>query len=153
MNWTGDVPKLSQGHPRSSQSCTWVLAWARPGWGMAWDGKVSFRVSKTRISILHGVFLFYFFGDVSRETIGFESISGKHSSQSGLKTHVFVRDIPKKSKNIAQERHKITKYRFLHRICSIWNSSPDLRNLPDQVSSAAARTLPSTRAGGQADGS
>ena len=47
LNWTGDIPKLSQGHPRSSQSCTWVLAWARPGWGMAWDGKVSFRVHKT----------------------------------------------------------------------------------------------------------
>ena len=47
LNWTGDIPKLSQGHPRSSQSCTWVLAWARPGWGMAWDGKVSFRVHET----------------------------------------------------------------------------------------------------------
>ena len=47
LNWTGDIPKLSQGHPRSPQSYTWVLAWARPGWGMAWDGKVSFRVHET----------------------------------------------------------------------------------------------------------
>ena len=31
------------------------------------------------------------------------------------------------------------------------HSSPDLPDLPDQVSGAAARDLPSTRAGGQDD--
>ncbi len=43
--------------------------------------------------------------------------------------------------------------------CTIWNSSadpvdPDYLDYPaDQVSESAARTLPSTRAGGQDDGS
>ena len=38
----------------------------------------------------------------------------------------------------------------------MWNSSADPADpadLPDQVSETAARTLPSTRAGGQDDGS
>ena len=45
-----------------------------------------------------------------------------------------------------------------HRICTIWNSSADTpdpadpTDPPDEVSESAARTLPSTRAGGQDDG-
>ncbi len=43
-----------------------------------------------------------------------------------------------------------------HIKCAIWNSSadlPDLPDLPEVVSRSAARTPPSTRAGGQDDGS
>ena len=66
--------------------------------GTTFLSQVSSRVGQTRMTISHGVFFLDFFRDVSRETIGFESISGKHSSKSGLKTCGFVRGIPKKVK-------------------------------------------------------
>ena len=59
-----------------------------------------------------------------------------------------------KSKNITPERHLALKCRAWQQNLSIWNSSPDLPDPADpdyQVSGAAARTLPSTRAGGQDD--
>ena len=40
-----------------------------------------------------------------------------------------------------------------HLKCVIWNSPGDPLDPPDQVSESAARTLPSTRAGGQDDSS
>ncbi len=53
---------------------------------------------------------FDFFRNVSRETIGVESICGKHLSKSGLKHMLSCETSLNKSKNIARERHKITKY-------------------------------------------
>ena len=47
--------------------------------------------------------VFNFLRNISRETICFESISGKHSSKSGLKTSGFVRDIPRKVKTTLRE--------------------------------------------------
>ena len=41
---------------------------------------------------------FDFLRDVSRESIGFETISGSHSSKKGLKSRRFARDVPKKVK-------------------------------------------------------
>ena len=49
---------------------------------------------------------------------------------------------------------RVTKYCKKLWICTIWNSSadpPESAEPADQVSSTAARTLPSTRAGGQDD--
>ena len=47
---------------------------------------------------------------IEGETIGFESIVGKQSSKSGLKTYDFVRDIPKKVK---QTLHRsVTRLHF-----------------------------------------
>ena len=102
--------------------------------GTTFLGKVSFRVYRATF--------FDFFRDVSDESVGFESISGKHSSNNYLNTCVLVRGIPQKvNKNIARERHKITKYRCLHRICSIWHSSGTAPAALEVVSSTAARTL------------
>ena len=53
--------------------------------------------------------------------------------------------------NIAPQRHNALKYRAWQQNQSIWNS-PDYPADPAKaVSGAAARTLPSTRAGGQDD--
>ena len=57
------------------------------------------------------------------------------------------------------EEVKVTKYRYLHQVRAKVNASADPpdpadpADPPDQVSETAARTLPSTRAGGQDDGS
>ena len=59
----------------------------------------------------------------------------------------------KSQKNIERERSKVTKYCYLHQLRAILNSLPDPPDLHDLVSETAARTLPSTRAGGQDDGS
>ena len=68
-----------------------------------------------------------------------------------------VRDIPKKVK---QTLHRsVTRATFAVKTegkCTIWNSSdyPDYPDYPpDQVSESATGTPPSTRAGGQDDGS
>ncbi len=46
---------------------------------------------------------------------------------------------------------RVTKYCKNQQICTTWNSSVDPPDPPDQVSGAAARNQPSTRAGGQDD--
>ena len=59
-----------------------------------------------------------------------------------------------KKQNIAPQRHNALKYRACQQNQSIWNS-PDYPADPadpvEVVAGAAARTLPSTRAGGQDD--
>ena len=76
-----------------------------------------------------------------------------------LKVGVIDGAVLEQSKNIAPERHRITKYRYLHQVRAKVNASADPPDPadpdypPDQVSETAARTLPSTRAGGQDDGS
>ena len=60
----------------------------------------------------------------------------------------------KLKKNIAPQRDNFLKYRAWQQNQAIWNSSPDPPDPAypaDQVSGAAARTLPSTRAVGQDD--
>ena len=104
---------------------------------------------------------FDFFKDVWDETIGFESISGKHLSKNGLKTYTFVRDIPKKVKKhcaraascsqVPRLPINLSQMEFIRGSSGIKRINRIFRNQPDQVSSAAARTLPSTRAGGQDD--
>ena len=89
-----------------------------------------------------------------RETILFESISGRHVSENGLKSRCF--------RWSCHEKVKKTLYRFVtslaltvktHIKCSKMNSSPDPADPAEVVAATAARTLPSTRAGGQDDGS
>ena len=57
----------------------------------------------------------------------------------------------KLKKNIAPERHDALKYRAWQHNQAKWNSPPDPADPGKAVSGAAARTLPSTRAGGQDD--
>ena len=47
----------------------------------------------------------------------------------------------------------VAKYQFLHQSIAKTNAPPDPPDLPKVVAATAARTLPSTRARGQADGS
>ena len=104
--------------------------------------------------------LFDVFRDVSRETTLFETICGRRCVRSCLKTICF--------RWSCHEKNKKTLHRRVTRVTSavktagkytIWNSSPDPADPPDpdypdyQVSESAAGTLPSTRAGGQDDGS
>ncbi len=62
-------------------------------------------------------------------------------------------------KNIAPERHKVTKYCKKQQLRAKMNSSAepvdpaDPADLPETVSSTAARTFRSTRAGSKDDGS
>ena len=120
----------------------WALAWAEPELGQA-------RAIARRF--------FDFSRTAPNGTPTCESISGRHSFESCLKSRCYRRRCPRKvKKHIAPERHRITKYRYLHQVRAIWNSSADTGDTgdpADQVSETAARTLPSTRAGGQDDGS
>ena len=59
----------------------------------------------------------------------------------------------KKLKSIAPERHKVTKYYKTQQLRAKINSSAEPADLPEAVSSTAARTPRSTRAGGQDDDS
>ncbi len=61
-----------------------------------------------------------------------------------------------KTKNIAPERYKVTKYCTKQQLRAIMNPEVDAADPADpdyQVSEPVARALPSTRAGGQDDGS
>ena len=56
-----------------------------------------------------------------------------------------------KLKKHAPERHDALKYRACASDEAKWNSRPDPADPAETVSGAAARTHPSTRAGGQDD--
>ena len=100
---------------------------------------------------------FDFFMTAPSKTYTFESISGGRSFRNALKSRCFRRSCHEQvEKNIAPERHDALKRRAWQQNQAIWNSSADPADPdyhPDQVAGAAARTLPSTRAGGQDDGS
>ena len=100
------------------------------------------------------MFIFYFFIDVSAKAPSFESISGRQSSKKTLKTRCFrLEGYAKIKKTVHQSVSRATSALKTHGKCTIWNSSADPADPPDQVSESVARTLPSTRAGGQDDGS
>ena len=123
-----DLPRGSQSQPRPPEP-------PRTAWAIAWR-------------------FFDFLRDVRNGIIGFETTFEGSLSKSGLKTYGFVRDIPKKVK---QTLHRsVTRVTFAVKTegkCTIWNSSDYPDYPPDQVSESATGTPPSTRAGGQDDGS
>ena len=100
---------------------------------------------------------FVLFIPLSTQTPSFESISGRQSSKQTLKTRCFRWEGCDKFKNtLHRSVTRVTKYCKKQWICTIWNSSADPADpwVPDyQVSESAVGTLPSTRAGGQDDGS
>ncbi len=94
------------------------------------------------------------------KTPSFESISGRQSSKKALKTRCFTWEgYEKVKKALHRSEVRATFAVKTHIICTIWNSSADPGNPgnpadpAEVVSRSAARTPPSTRAGGQDDGS
>ncbi len=83
---------------------------------------------------------------LSAKTPSFESISGRPSSKKALKNRCFRWEGYEKVKKTLHnsEVWAIVAVKTYIK-CAIWNSSPDLPDLPDQVSAAAVRTLPNTR--------
>ncbi len=93
---------------------------------------------------------------LSSKTPTFESISGRTSSK---KTFKDERSMKQSTKTSRRSITRVTKY-CKTQICTIWNSfadppdpvdPADPPDPADQVSGAAARNHPSTRAGGQDD--
>ncbi len=96
-----------------------------------------------------------FFMDLSTKTPTCESISGRTSSNKTINSRCFRLENHEKVKQTSRRRvTRVTKYCTKQHSYTIWNSSPDPPDPPDpadQVSGAAARNHPSTRAGAQDD--
>ncbi len=96
--------------------------------------------------------LFDFFIPLSVKTYTFESISGRQLSENGCRTIRFRHEQVKKTSR--RSVTQVTKYCKKEQLRAKWNTpgTPGTPGTgPDRVSSAAARTPPSTRAGGQDD--
>ncbi len=100
-------------------------------------------------------FLFYLFRDVSGGAILFESVFGRPSSNKSLRSRRFRRKchekIPQTTNctGVSPESPSTAKNKFAR-----FGTHQRIYGFPpDQVSGAAARNHPSTRAGGQDDGS
>ncbi len=96
--------------------------------------------------------------DVSRETILVESIFGRRFVRNGLKTTCFRLSCHEQVKKALHgSATRDTSAVKIEGTCTIWNSSADPVDPADPahpaeaVSSTAAQTPPSTRAGGQDD--
>ena len=147
----GQAPELAG---LGSRSGLFLPLWAEPelGWASAWAEPELGRAGAIARRF------FDFCRTAPNGTPTFESISGRHSFENCLKSRCYRRSCPRKVKKHctgAPQIHQVPIFN-LHRLRAIWNSEPDPADPPDlhnQVSETAARTLPSTRTGGQDDGS
>ena len=102
---------------------------------------------------------FDFFRDLSSGMLAFETKIGRPSPEMVSKVSEPCERSLKKSKKHCTGASQSQKLTTVSRFCTIWNSSPDSPDSPDPadppeaVASAAARTLPTSRAGGHDDGS